>query len=53
MDDDYYDKCYEAWMCGYNPNDVSADEYDRLQSRGFHPDEISYRELLPKESPDD
>ena len=48
MNDDFYDKCFDAWVSGENSDNVSADEYDRLRSRGFYPEEISFRELLPK-----
>jgi len=53
MDDEFYELCYEAWMTGHSPDDVSVDEYDRLQSRGFSPDEISLNDLLPIQREDE
>jgi hypothetical protein len=42
--DDYYDKCYDAWMSGKNPDLVSIEKYDMLLDKGFYPDEISWKD---------
>ena len=47
MDNEFYELCYEAWMTWHSPNDVSINEYDRLQSKGYSPDEISLNMVLP------
>ena len=40
---DFYDKVYDAWREGYNPDLVSQDLYDDYLSQGYEPDEISLR----------
>lgn len=47
MDKEYYDLCYEQWMRGRNPDEVSADDYDYCRSQGYYPDEISLRMVTP------
>jgi hypothetical protein len=42
------DLVYETWRWGGNPDEVSGDEYDRLRSRGYEPEEISVRDVTPK-----
>ena len=49
MDDDFYDKVYDAWRSGYNPDMVSEDLYDDYISQGYHPDEISWKNIYPDE----
>ncbi len=46
-DERFDDLVYEAWRTGENPDLVSRDRYDGLLSRGFYPDEISLRGVLP------
>lgn len=44
---DFYDKCYDAWRSGRNPDMVSRDRYDYLMCSGFVEDEISWRDCYP------
>lgn len=44
-DSDFYDKVYDAWRSGYNPDSVSEDMYDDCRSRGYAPDEISWEDV--------
>jgi hypothetical protein len=46
MDDEYYDLCYDAWMSGSNPDNVSEDDYEQCISQGYYPDEISLTDVL-------
>ena len=48
-DDAFYDLCYEAWCRGENPDNVSRDRFDDCLYRGFYPDEIGLRDVLPRE----
>jgi hypothetical protein len=45
--DAFYDKCYDAWMSGRNPDLVSEDQYDEMLSRGYEPEDISWRDCYP------
>jgi len=49
MDNEFYDLCYDAWMSCKNPDLVSEDRYDSLLSQGFYPDEISLKDIYPKQ----
>ena len=49
MDSAFYDKVYDAWRTGYNPDTVSVDLYDDYLSQGYHPDEISWKAIYPDE----
>ena len=48
MSENFYDKVYDAWRSGYNPDLVSEDLYDDYLSQGFEPDEISWKMVYPK-----
>ena len=50
-DKEFYDRVYEAYMCGRNPDMVDRDEWDHLRSQGCQPEEISYRDLMPRPEP--
>lgn len=50
INDDFYELCYEAWLSGRDPDTVSRNEYDRLLSRGYSPDEISWQDCYPEET---
>ena len=45
MEDEFYDKVYEAWRSGANPDLVSEDSYDSLRSKGYYPDEFSWKDI--------
>lgn len=45
MSNDFYDKVYDAYRAGRNPDLVSVDKYDMMLAKGFYPDEISWRDL--------
>ena len=44
---------YDAWRSGRNPDSVSEDRYDDLRSRGYYPDEIGLRDVIPRRQQDD
>ena len=46
-DEDFYDRVYEEWRRGHNPDDINEDRWDDLQAQGFYPDEISVDMLCP------
>jgi hypothetical protein len=47
MNDDFYDKCYDAWRAGRDPDLVSEDRYDMMLDKGFYPDEITWQDCYP------
>lgn len=47
---DFYDEMYEAWRHGNNPDEMSQDEWDRLESLGFDP---TYEDFYPEPTPED
>jgi len=52
MDNDFYDKVYDAYRNGKDPDLVSEDAYDIMLDRGFSPDEISWRDCYPNRGND-
>jgi len=50
MDDNFYDLVYEAWMTGKNPDNVDAERYDHMESRGYYPDEITLSDVYPQKT---
>ncbi len=44
---DFYDKCYDAYRNGHDPDGCSEERYDQILDKGFYPDEINWRDLLP------
>lgn len=53
MDDEFYDRCYEAWCCGKNPDNLSYDRWDHYRADGFYPDEITLNMMYPRDYPDE
>jgi len=47
MIDDFYDKLYDAWKSGCNPDCVSEERYNNLLAGGLSPDEISWMDCYP------
>jgi hypothetical protein len=47
MTKEFYDLCFENWMRGRSPDDVSIDDYDSMLYKGFSPDEIHLRNVTP------
>lgn len=47
MDSEFYDKVYDAWRSGRDPDLVSEEAYDMMLDRGFYPDEINWRDCYP------
>ena len=43
--DDFYDKCYDAWRDGKNPDMVNDEKYERKIDQGYYPDEFSYKDI--------
>ena len=42
---EFYDEMYEAWRHGHNPDEMSHDEWVRIESRGFEP---TYEDFYPE-----
>ena len=44
---DFYDRCYDAWREGRNPDMVSWDTYDMLRASGVEEQDITWRDCYP------
>ena len=44
---DFYDRCYDAWREGRNPDMVSRDSYDMLLAHGIEEQDITWRDCYP------
>ena len=44
---DFYDRCYDAWREGRNPDMVSWDTYDMLRASGAEEQDITWRDCYP------
>ena len=45
----FYDRVYEAWMRGRNPDLVDREQWDWLRAEGYQPEEIPLKVIMPPE----